>query len=66
MLRSNGGQCLGLGVLGGTGLVDLGCGCLGTGGVLGGLSALCPITAPGPANADHCTGPQDEGSACDC
>ncbi|WP_425520082.1 hypothetical protein [Stenotrophomonas maltophilia] len=65
MLRSNSSQYLGLDVLGGTGLVDLRGDRLGVGGALGGFPALCPITAPGPANADHGTGPQDEGGGCD-
>lgn len=61
MLRSNGGQRFGLSVLSGTGLVHLGGCCLGAGGALGGFSALCPITPPGPASTEHGTGPQGEG-----
>ncbi|PZT22705.1 hypothetical protein A7X88_02820 [Stenotrophomonas maltophilia] len=54
MLRSNGGQFLGLGVLGGTGMVDLlhqG----GTGsGLLTGFGALSAIAAPDPTSTEHC------------
>jgi hypothetical protein len=61
MLRSDGGHCVGLGVLGGTGLIHLLDLSRPSFYLLSGFCPLGPIPAPGPARAEHRGRPRHRG-----